>query len=610
MSSSSSKAPGPVGLGFEPLKIAYAAIPEYFHSLFEVLIRAGYYPKIWQEATIVIIKKASKPDYSTPKAYRPISLLNCLGKISEKIMATRLTHMAERYHLLDRLQIGGRPKRSAVDAAMYLATLIDEGNRKEKTTSTLCIDVKGAFDNVFKERILHMMRTMKLDQKTTRWVETFLSERMASLSFDKDSEKMSLIDTGIPQGSPVSPNLFLFYVSPLFEVIRLKHPHGICPSYIDDICPHVEGNSPEENVTELEEAVATCFKWGEENAVAFNHPKSELMHYYKARKKVENLYVNVILPNGTCIEPSDVQRWLGFWFDRKLSWKHHIQTRTASAMRVFMALSRLGNTERGLSQSALRQLYQSCMTTVADFGAEVWWNQQKTQSLPFQQLQNQAMRKIAEAFKTTPIAALEAELGLPPADLRLDRIQRAYVTRLLTLPQNQPVLDLCPDPFPKTLDIEWENGVPGKYTPWHKVNPFKPKYESCLTRILAHTNTSLQPQSIVEEIDVTAAAAWDTTNHIDIQIHPGNKDIAAQQHRDKHFFTHANASHLCFYTDGSLLEGKAGAGIHASVANSTIHESSYYLGTEVEVFDAELYGIMKATELTTKLSLDENLTDI
>ena len=48
-------------------------------------------------------------------------------------------------------------------------------------------------------------------------------------------------------------------------------------------------------------------------------------------------------------------------------------------------------------------------------------------------------------------------------------------------------------------------------------------------------------------------------NKIDIQIHPGNKDIAAQQHRDKHFFTHANATHLCFYTDGSLLEGKEGA---------------------------------------------------
>src|SRR5205085_1654197 len=148
-------------------------------------------------------------------------------------------------------------------------------------------------------------------------------------------------------------------------------------------------------------------------------------------------------------EPSGVQRWLGFWLDRKLTWKHHIRTRTTSAIKVFMALSRLGNTERGLSQSALRQLYQSCITTVADFGAEVWWNQQKAQLLPFQKLQNKAMRKIAGAFKTTPIAALEAELGLPPADLRLDQIQGAFTVRLFTLPENQPLLPLCSRHLPQ-----------------------------------------------------------------------------------------------------------------------------------------------------------------
>src|SRR5437588_4027824 len=126
ISSSSTKAPGPDGLGFECIKMAYRAIPDYFDTLYEVLLRYGYHPKAWREATIVIIKKNGKPDYSAPKAYRPISLLNCLGKISEKIMATRLAHMAEKHHLLQNLQIGGRPKRSAVDAAMFLTTKIDE----------------------------------------------------------------------------------------------------------------------------------------------------------------------------------------------------------------------------------------------------------------------------------------------------------------------------------------------------------------------------------------------------------------------------------------------------------------------------------------------------
>src|SRR5437588_8067974 len=280
--------------------------------------------------------------------------------------------MAEKHHLLHRLQIAGRPKRSAVDVAMYLTIIIDEANKRHQTTSTLCIDIKGAFDNVYKERLLQTMRKMKLDQKTVRWVESFLSERRASLSFDKDSEKMSPIETGIPQGSPVSPILFLIYLSPLFTLMEQKHPDIRCPSYIDDISLLVVGDSPQQNCALLEEGVTTCFNWGKDNAVAFDDAKSELMHFYNARKEIIDPYVNIVLTNGTLIEPSGVQRWLGFWLDRKLTWKYHIRTRTTSAINIFMALSRLGNTERGLSRSALRQLYQSCITTVADFGAEVW----------------------------------------------------------------------------------------------------------------------------------------------------------------------------------------------------------------------------------------------
>src|SRR5436853_7026869 len=98
----------------------YRAISDYFHTLYEVLLRYGDHPKAWREATIVIIKKSGKPDYSAPTAYPPLSLLNCLGKISEKIMVIHLAHMAARHHLLHNLQIGGCPKRSAVDTAMFL----------------------------------------------------------------------------------------------------------------------------------------------------------------------------------------------------------------------------------------------------------------------------------------------------------------------------------------------------------------------------------------------------------------------------------------------------------------------------------------------------------
>ena len=59
-----------------------------------MLINKGYYPKYWRKATGAILAKPDKPDYSIPKAYRVISLLNCLGKISERILAKRLSTLA------------------------------------------------------------------------------------------------------------------------------------------------------------------------------------------------------------------------------------------------------------------------------------------------------------------------------------------------------------------------------------------------------------------------------------------------------------------------------------------------------------------------------------
>lgn len=96
-SSASNKAPGPDGLPFLCLKEAYKAIPHFFHTLYSTLAREGYHPTCWREAITAVIPKPKKPDYTAPKAYRPVALLNCLGKTLEKIMAWRLGYMAEAY---------------------------------------------------------------------------------------------------------------------------------------------------------------------------------------------------------------------------------------------------------------------------------------------------------------------------------------------------------------------------------------------------------------------------------------------------------------------------------------------------------------------------------
>lgn len=60
------------------------------------------------------------------------------------------------------------------------------------------------------------------------------------------------------------------------------------------------------------------------------------------------------------------------------------------------------------------------------------------------------MRKIAGAFRTTPIAAVEAGTALAPTPTRLDEMQRKWALRILSMPPRHPLIPLCPESWPNT----------------------------------------------------------------------------------------------------------------------------------------------------------------
>src|SRR5690606_7308409 len=118
------KAAGPDGLSFRCLRSAYDCIPTWFHQLYKCVLSNGYHPRCWREAKGAILAKPNKPDYQSPKAYRIIALLNCLGKIAEKLVAKRLSSLCEPHQLLYQDQIGGRPNLSATAAILALVHII------------------------------------------------------------------------------------------------------------------------------------------------------------------------------------------------------------------------------------------------------------------------------------------------------------------------------------------------------------------------------------------------------------------------------------------------------------------------------------------------------
>ena len=179
--------------------------------------------------------------------------------------------------------MGGRRYRAAIDAVLCLLHDITKANNNKNILAILFFDVKGAFEHVSKARLLDTMRRLHLDPAAIRWTDTFLSDRQIGLAIDGEREHLKPVSTGIPQGSPISPILFLIYLRFLFTTIQNKHPDTATPSYIDDVACLVVGRREEENCRKLEAFARTAFEWGDNNAVAFDDPKTELIHFHQKR---------------------------------------------------------------------------------------------------------------------------------------------------------------------------------------------------------------------------------------------------------------------------------------------------------------------------------------
>jgi Reverse transcriptase (RNA-dependent DNA polymerase) len=425
------KTPGPDLITQEIIVQAYIAIPDLFYKIYALLIDQGYHPKVWKQATGCILKKPKKPDYSKPKAYRVISLLNCLGKVSERILARRLSYLAETTTLLHHSQIGSRLCKSAIDTALLLQNEVEANKANKLKTSSLFLDVKGAFDHVSKNRLIAILVDLGLPISLIHWIYSFLEDRILRLSFDNNTEEFKPIDTGIPQGSPISPILFLIYIRDLFISNSIKY-----LSYMDDIALIASSKSYKKNIEILQREAKSLITLGNKNHIEFDIDKTELIHFYISPK----LVLSLELPNEVVIEPKRLVKWLGVYFDSNLKFKEHIATRTSLAKQSFYRLNRLVNITRGLSPFATRQLYLACITSVSDYGSILWWGKvNKTQIQPLQAIQNLAIRKILGVFKTAPIAPMEVESAVLPIIVRLNHAQRRYALRILKLSQKHPV---------------------------------------------------------------------------------------------------------------------------------------------------------------------------
>jgi hypothetical protein len=289
------KAPGPDKIPNEALRAAASLISPALASIASSCFQTGYFPECFRHSTTVILRKEGKSDYSLPGAYRPIALENTLAKIVEKLIAKRLATTLEEHSLLPPTQFRARKYRSVNSALTFLTELTRAAWRANPTNivSVLSLDLTGAFDNVSHPRLIETIRKKGLPAWTREIIQGFLIDRKTSLLFDGQCSPVIHTETGIPQGSPLSPILFLIFITPLIEQTNSENLPQASFGFVDDTNLVVWSPSARRNCRTLEEIHKICLTWAKRSGASFAPDKYQLIHLTRRRRADTSACINI-----------------------------------------------------------------------------------------------------------------------------------------------------------------------------------------------------------------------------------------------------------------------------------------------------------------------------
>ena len=285
---------GPDNIHNRCLKNSSELLVQHLTKLFNLILKQGYIPTKWKMANIILLLKPKK-DKQHPSSYRPISLLICLGKLLEKIIKQRLMLELERRNILPQHQAGFRPGKSTiyniVRLERYAQSQLRRPRRRQHSAAIL-FDIKAAFDSVWHDGLIYKLNDFRLPPYIINYLISFLHNRTAAIEIENILSRPFNLKSGTPQGSPLSPILYIIYTADSMNGIPTHTEHGL---FADDTALWTSGNTTTSFSSKLQQAIDAFESWCKSWKLKLQPTKTELIHFsYHPRKQYKHLVsVNV-----------------------------------------------------------------------------------------------------------------------------------------------------------------------------------------------------------------------------------------------------------------------------------------------------------------------------
>jgi len=440
---SPSSAPGPDMTPNSVWKRVHRVAPHVIQDLLAPLVAHGFHPPALKMADRIVLDKPGKPSYDSPSSFRVIVLLQTFSKILERIMNSRLSCVVRAAGLLDPHQCGSLAGLSASDAINTLTHEVRTLQMAGRKVSTLFLDIKGGFDNVNPSTLCSMLKARAVNPYLVSWTRSFLTGRTCRLRYQGSPRVFPPVAVGTPQESPVSPLLFVIYVSRL----HCEIPDGLTLSYVDHFGLTVSSTSYRCNIQSLQRHYAVLKARGARLGVGFSVPKTELMHWRTNRDRGSVSRAPVQL-DGSFFPPKDEVRCLGYWFTPSISTTTHFTKRLAKAQAAFVAVKRLSPPGMDLPPFLCHRLASSLLFPILSYGADVF-KPTVHMTRKLSAFWHKVQRWSTNCFACTPTDILAVEACLPPLDLLISYKRRLANLRVMcSPPEINPATARLPDSQP------------------------------------------------------------------------------------------------------------------------------------------------------------------
>ncbi len=527
-------------------------------ELYRASVVLGFIPTNWQRSKVIFIPKPGKKDYTQARSFRPISLTSFILKTLERVWAWEV----EKTTLIDNplcdMQHAFRRGYSTESALSNMAEYIEKGMNSNGFAMAVLLDIQGAFDNIPTRVIIAGMRRKGLPDIFVNWYENLLKNRCIEATL-KGAFITKNILAGTPQGGVLSPLAWNLAFESFLELyntgpVRVN-------GFADDAGLVAIGGTPAQLAIRLQEAVDKATRWGDLNGLTFSPAKTEAILFTRKRKFPPPRKIQV---KNTEIAYSDHVKYLGVWFDSKLTWSKHAQQKIkATKMAINNVKGAVGKLW-GPDPKHTQWLFTAVIRPALTYGALVW---AKSCLLPDVKKQLNKLHRVilftlGNFRRSTPTAGLEVITGNPPLDL--------WINLEATLGYQRTKSHCKVDPS----DLR-TTSVIGRGHRQH-------------CRILRR-ELELPEE---EEDQIPSERIWQRSYGVNLRsMHEDSQLPVTSTSPDQGIFS--------IFTDGSKLQGCTGSGYKIWAGLNAVREKSYHLGRVTTVFQAEVHAIKEAADYFT-----------